>query len=81
LEINQTQKDINAIDQKFYREQTKPQVDFVATFTRTGARGTVNPNVINPISGTSTTEHHKPCQPSVCTAVPPIDATASAGAF
>jgi outer membrane protein len=54
LETNQTQKDINSIDQRFYREQTKPQVDLIANYTLTGAAGTFNPNVVNPIGGGTT---------------------------
>ncbi len=55
LEINATQKDINAIDQKFYREQHKPEIDLVASYSQTGAAGTLNPNVINPIGGSNST--------------------------
>lgn len=54
LELNDTQKAINQIDQKYYGEQTRPQVDFVAGYTLTGAAGTLNPNVVNPIAGSST---------------------------
>jgi HAE1 family hydrophobic/amphiphilic exporter-1 len=49
LEINQAQKDINAIDQRFYREQTKPQVDLVASYTSAGVGGTLNPAFANPL--------------------------------
>ena len=31
LDINKAQKDINSLDQRLYKEQTKPQIDFVAT--------------------------------------------------
>lgn len=55
LEINQTQKDINAIDQRFYRNQNKPQVDLVANYTLTGAAGSFNPDAINPIGRIDTT--------------------------
>ncbi len=55
LELNQTQKDINAIDQRFYREQTKPQIDLIADYTLTGAAGTFNPNAVNPVGGNNTT--------------------------
>jgi HAE1 family hydrophobic/amphiphilic exporter-1 len=55
LELNDTQKALNEIDKKFYREQTRPQVDFVASYTLTGAAGTLNPNVINPIGNTTPT--------------------------
>lgn len=56
LEINQAQRDINAIDQRFYKEQKKPQIDLIASYTLTGAAGTFNPDVVNPFSGSGTTE-------------------------
>jgi outer membrane protein TolC len=40
LEINQ---EINRIDQKFYRNQTKPQIDLVSSYTSAGLAGTPNP--------------------------------------
>ena len=49
LDINQTQKDINEIDRRFYREQTKPQVDLVASYTSAGVGGSLNPNFTNPL--------------------------------
>ncbi len=55
LEINQSQKDINELDQRLYKELKKPQIDIVANYTLAGAAGTFNPDVINPIgSGDST---------------------------
>ncbi|MGI8468061.1 MAG: TolC family protein [Pyrinomonadaceae bacterium] len=54
LEINQTQKEINQIDQKFYREQTKPQVDLIANYTTTGAAGAFS-TAVNPLAALSTT--------------------------
>lgn len=53
VDINQAQRDINAIDQRFLREQTKPQIDLIANYTLAGAAGTANPNVVNPIGGGS----------------------------
>jgi outer membrane protein TolC len=55
LEVNQTQRDINLIDQRFYREQTKPQIDLIADYTLTGAAGTFNPDAVNPVGGNNTT--------------------------
>jgi outer membrane protein len=49
LEINQAQKDINAIDQKFFREQNKPQIDLIASYTSAGVGGSLNPNFRNPL--------------------------------
>jgi len=39
LELNQVQKDINSIDEKFYKDQTKPQIDLIAGYTSTGVGG------------------------------------------
>lgn len=36
-------EDINRIDQKFYRNQTKPQIDLVSSFTSAGLAGARNP--------------------------------------
>jgi len=56
LEINQAQRDINEIDQRFFREQKKPQIDLVASYTTSGIGGTQNPNFQSPFS--------RPCQPT-----------------
>ncbi|CAN5585009.1 TolC family protein [soil metagenome] len=49
LDINKAQKDINAIDQRFYREQKKPQIDIIASYTSSGVGGSLNPNATNPL--------------------------------
>ncbi len=45
-EINQleTAADINKIDERFFRDLTKPQVDLFASYSAQGLAGTVNPN-------------------------------------
>ncbi len=48
LEINRAQKDINAIDQRFYKEMKKPQIDLVASYTSAGIGGELNSNFANP---------------------------------
>lgn len=35
--------DVNKIDERFYRNQTKPQIDLVSTYTSQGLAGTVSP--------------------------------------
>lgn len=45
--------DINRIDQRFYRNQTKPQIDLVTTYTSQGLSGTETPAAINPTTGLS----------------------------
>lgn len=39
LEQNQVSREINQIDQRFAREQTKPQIDFVANYNLAGLAG------------------------------------------
>lgn len=48
LEINNAQKDINEIDQRYYKELKKPQIDLVASYSSAGIGGTQNPNFRSP---------------------------------
>ena len=54
-ELTQLDKeaDINKIDQKFYRDQTKPQVDLVGTYNAQGLSGAPTAAAINPTTGLS----------------------------
>ncbi len=49
LEIIGARKDINAIDQKYFRDQTKPKIDLVASYRSSGVGGSLNPNFSNPL--------------------------------
>ncbi|HEX8128408.1 MAG TPA: TolC family protein [Pyrinomonadaceae bacterium] len=44
----QTSAEINRIDERFYRDQSKPQVDLVGTYTSTGLAGSTVTPTINP---------------------------------
>lgn len=44
LEINDTQKEINSIDQRYFKELKKPQIDLVTSYSSSGIGGTQNPN-------------------------------------
>jgi HAE1 family hydrophobic/amphiphilic exporter-1 len=48
IELNRVAADINEIDRRFYREQTKPQVDLVASYTTSGIGGSQNENFRSP---------------------------------
>jgi HAE1 family hydrophobic/amphiphilic exporter-1 len=48
IELNKVAANINEIDRRFYREQTKPQVDLVASYTTSGIGGTQNENFRSP---------------------------------
>ncbi len=54
LELNEVQRDINRIDQRFFREQTKPQIDLVATYNLAGLAGTAN-DTVNPFASNDST--------------------------
>jgi len=54
LELNEVQRDINQIDQRFFREQTKPQIDLVATYNLAGLAGSAS-NGVNPFTSNDTT--------------------------
>ena len=56
IEVNNAQKDINAIDQKYFKEQTKPQIDLVAGYTSSGISGSANPDALNIFSNSSTAD-------------------------
>ncbi len=43
IEQWETTAEINRIDQQYYRNQTKPQIDLVGTYTSAGLAGTPNP--------------------------------------
>lgn len=54
LEINKVQKDINLLDQRLYRDQKKPQIDFTASYTSAGIGGSQSPS-FNPSFPTACT--------------------------
>ena len=76
IEINNVQKDINTIDRQFLENQTKPQIDLIASYTATGIAGTANRNAANIFSNNSTATALNQIIPLVNAnnpALPPID--------
>ena len=53
LQQSNVVREINQIDQKFFREQTKPQIDLVGSYGMVGLAGAVNAAAINPFASTS----------------------------
>jgi outer membrane protein len=52
IQLNDVQRDINEIDQRFLREQTKPQIDLIASYSSAGIGGSQNPNFSSPFQQT-----------------------------
>jgi outer membrane efflux protein len=50
LQQSSVLKEINQIDQKYYKEQTKPAIDLVGTYGSSGLAGTVNDAGVNPFT-------------------------------
>ncbi|HEV7857748.1 MAG TPA: TolC family protein [Pyrinomonadaceae bacterium] len=46
-------REINELDQRLYREQTKPQVDLVGSYGVVGLAGALNANASNPLAGSN----------------------------
>jgi HAE1 family hydrophobic/amphiphilic exporter-1 len=53
MEINKFQKDINGVDQRFYKNQTQPQIDLIAGYLSAGIGGGANPNFSSPFCANS----------------------------
>jgi HAE1 family hydrophobic/amphiphilic exporter-1 len=49
----ETSSEINRINQRFFREQTRPQVDLVGTYNPVGLAGTAVPRTSNPLNNNS----------------------------
>ena len=65
LEVNQVQRDINKVDQRYYRELKKPQIDLVASYTSAGIGGSLNPAFTNPLGATCASTPTLPqCNPA-----------------
>src|SRR5829696_4692616 len=53
LQQSEVLKEINQIDQRFFKDQTKPAVDLVGTYGVSGLAGTVSSNIVNPLTQSS----------------------------
>lgn len=49
LEVNKTQRDINRLDERLYRDQTKPQIDLTGSYNSAGVGGSQNSAFVNPL--------------------------------
>lgn len=56
IEISDVSKLINKYDQRFFKDQTGPEIDFTASYTSNGIAGTANPNAVSFFSNTESTQ-------------------------
>jgi outer membrane protein TolC len=71
----QISREINETDNRFYREQTKPQVDLVATHTNNGLAGIELPAGPNPFTAGFSALTNQINQLSVLAGLPPLPTT------
>ena len=76
VQLSNVNKQINQIDQRFYRDQTKPQIDLVGTYGASGLAGTVVPG-INPLTASSLLLTKRVNDLSVLNGLQPLPPTAA----
>lgn len=68
----QSSAEINQIDERYFRDQTKPQIDFVGTYTAQGLAGT---QTVRPSTGTTSALTERVNQLSVLAGLNPLPPT------
>lgn len=53
LQQSNVLREINELDQKYFKDQTKPAIDLVGTYGVTGLAGSVSSNIVNPFTASS----------------------------
>ncbi len=66
IETNETQKEINVVEQRFFREQNKPQIDLIASYSSAGIGGSQNPTFRSPFSQVCNVQTQLPADYQTC---------------
>ncbi|HEY0375834.1 MAG TPA: TolC family protein [Pyrinomonadaceae bacterium] len=69
----QTNAEINRIDTRYFRDQTRPQIDLVGTYTTVGLAGSLTPAAISGGSSQNTLLRLRVNELSVLAGLPPLD--------
>jgi len=72
LQQSNVLKEINQIDQRFFKDQTKPGVDLVGTYGVSGLAGSVSSNVVNPFTQSSLLVRQRVDELSVLAGLDPL---------
>ncbi|HZH90931.1 MAG TPA: TolC family protein [Pyrinomonadaceae bacterium] len=75
----QTSAEINRIDERFFRDQSKPQVDLVGTYTSTGLAGSTVTPTINPNTSANAQLRERVNQLSGLAGLPLLTGTGTTG--
>ncbi len=78
LEQFRLRGEVNEIDVEYYKDQIKPQIDFVATYGTTGLAGTLR-TTPNPITASNATLYGRINQLSALQGLPPLSVGSSGG--
>lgn len=60
MKIVSYQREMNSVDQKYFRDQTRPQIDFFASYSTAGVGGDRNPGFFSPFSSSCQTNPTNP---------------------
>ena len=72
LQQSNVLKAINEIDQRFFKDQTKPAVDLIGTYGINGLAGSVSSNIVNPLTQTSLLQRQRIDELSVLAGLDPL---------
>jgi HAE1 family hydrophobic/amphiphilic exporter-1 len=72
LQQSNVLKEINQIDQQFFKDQTKPAIDLVGTYGISGLAGSVSSNIVNPLTQTSLLQRQRIDELSVLAGLDPL---------
>ena len=72
LQQSNVQQEINKIDQRYYKDQTKPEIDLVGTYGLTGLAGSVSTAGVNPFTASSLQVRQRVDELSVLAGLEPL---------
>lgn len=72
LQQSNVLREINEIDQRFFKDQTKPAIDLVGTYGVTGLAGSVSSNIVNPLTQTNLLQRQRIDELSVLAGLEPL---------
>ena len=75
LQQSNVVREINEIDKRYYKDQTKPAIDLVGTYGMTGLAGSISSEVVNPFTVSTIQTRDRLNELSVIAGLPPLPPT------